>query len=217
MLAFQPAPAAGDAPARGTSPVRAPATSTAMPTATATTDRSPNASAVLASPKIALPESAAPARAALSMAASAPHPISTPAPAPNIAAVTRFDATAWLDFVDQSDLRGPAREFASNLGFIADDGDAIRVSLPASLEHLRNEFALRKLQDALLAAHGRSSRIAVELAAAIGGDTAATRAAREKSERETAADAAIASDPFVARAIADFGARVLPDSTKPLD
>ena len=129
----------------------------------------------------------------------------------------RFDASAWLDFVDQSDLRGPAREFASNLGFVADDGEALRVSLPASLDHLRNEFALRKLQDALLAAHGRSTRIVVELAAEVGGDTAATRAAREKSEREMAADAAIASDPFVVRAIAEFDARIIPDSTRPLD
>jgi DNA polymerase-3 subunit gamma/tau len=216
MLAFQPAPAAGDAPTRVASPMRAPSTSSAMPTAAATTDRGPSMSAASASPTVAVSEPA-PARAALSMVATAPQSIATAAPAPNITAITRFDATAWLDFVDQSDLRGPAREFASNLGFIADDGDAIRVSLPASLEHLRNEFAIRKLQDALLAAHGRTTRIVVELAAEIGGDTAATRAAREKSERETAADAAIASDPFVVRAIADFGARVLPDSTKPLD
>ena len=57
----------------------------------------------------------------------------------------------------------------------------------------------------------------VELAAEVGGDTAATRAAREKSEREMAADAAIASDPFVVRAIAEFDARIIPDSTRPLD
>lgn len=217
MLAFQPAPAAGDAPVRNASPMRAPAISTTMPAASATTDRGPSASVAAAGPAVAVSEPVAPARAALSMVAAAPQPIATAAPAPNIVAATRFDATAWLDFVDQSDLRGPAREFASNLGFVADDGDAIRVSLPASLDHLRNEFALRKLQDALLAAHGRTTRIVVELAAEIGGDTAASRAAREKSERETAADAAIAFDPFVARAIADFGARILPDSTKPLD
>jgi DNA polymerase-3 subunit gamma/tau len=151
------------------------------------------------------------------MAATAPQAIATPAAAPKVEAITRFDATTWLDFVDQSDLRGPAREFASHLGFVADDGDAIRVSLPANLDHLRNEFAMRKLQDALLAAHGRTARVLVELADLIGIDTAATRAARDKSEREMAAEAAIAADPFIARAIADFGARILPDSTKPLD
>jgi len=32
-----------------------------------------------------------------------------------------------------------------------------------------------------------------------------------------AADAAIASDPFVVRAIAEFDARIIPDSTRPLD
>jgi DNA polymerase-3 subunit gamma/tau len=215
MLAFQPAPAAGDAPTHAASPSRA-SHATGMPPAAATTDRGPGAAAV-AAPKAASPDVATPVRAAMSAAASASQPRATPVVAASAVAVARFDATAWLDFVDQSDLRGPAREFASNLGFIADDGDAIRVTLPASLDHLRNEFALRKLQDALLAAHGRAARISVELAAEVGGDTAATRAAREKSERETAAEAAIAADPFVARAIADFGARILPDSTKPLD
>jgi DNA polymerase-3 subunit gamma/tau len=216
MLAFQPAPAAGDAPTQTASPMRA-SPATGMPPAAATTDRGPSASAFAAAPKTGMPDIATPARAAMSVAASAPQPLPAPTATPNAVAIARFDATAWLDFVDQSDLRGPAREFASNLGFIADDGDAIRVTLPASLDHLRNEFALRKLQDALLAAHGRAARISVELAAEAGGDTAATRAAREKSERETAAEAAIAADPFVARAIADFGARILPDSTKPLD
>ncbi|HWT15089.1 MAG TPA: DNA polymerase III subunit gamma/tau [Patescibacteria group bacterium] len=215
MLAFQPAPAAGDAPARSTVTARS-ATTSAATTAAGTPDRGSNASAAMANAVASAPEMAAPTRTARSMAASMPQPSITPAQSPDVSTLPRLDATTWLDFVDQSDLRGPAREFASHLGFVADEGDAIRVSLPASLEHLRNDVALRKLQDALATAHGRPVRIAVELAAVIG-DTAATRAAREKGERETAADAAIADDPFVQRAIRDFGARIIPDSTKPLD
>ncbi|MBL0030527.1 MAG: DNA polymerase III subunit gamma/tau [Rhodanobacteraceae bacterium] len=212
MLAFQPAPAVGDAPARRAMPQRPASTTPASsPASTALSGRSPAMSAPIASMPVAEPAAAPRAALTTPSAAVSIAPVAAPTPMP------RFDASAWLDFVDQSDLRGPAREFASNLGFVADDGEALRVSLPASLDHLRNEFALRKLQDALLAAHGRSTRIVVELAAEVGGDTAATRAAREKSEREMAADAAIASDPFVVRAIAEFDARILPDSTRPLD
>jgi DNA polymerase-3 subunit gamma/tau len=218
MLAFQPAPAEGDAPKRGSAMSREASALTATSVA-ARSERGGGAGVAHAGPTAVMPESAAPARAASSMAASVPQPQpeSTPAAVPNIASVARFDAGTWLDFIDRSDLRGPTREFATHLGFVADDGDVIRVSLPANLEQLRNEIALRKLQDVLLAAHGRSARIVVELVAGFAGDTAAIRAAREKSERETAAEAAIGADLFVVRAIADFGARILPDSTKPLD
>ncbi len=211
MLAFQPAPAAGDAPARNAISQRAASVASASAATTAAVaDRQPTMSAPIASAPA--PEAATTPRAAMTRSAVATAAVPALAEVP----MPRFDALRWLDFVDRSELRGPAREFASNLGFIADDGDSIRVSLPLSLDHLRNEFALRKLQDALLAAQGRTSRIVVELAA-VTGDTAATRAARGQSERDTAAEAAIAADPFVSRAISEFGARILPDSTRPID
>ena len=210
MLAFQPAPAAGDAPARSASNAR-PTSAPSLPPAPSERGPGVTAAAIASMP---LGDAVAAPRAALSMAM--PAATAQPAPAAVEAPQQRFDAAAWMDFVDQSDLRGPAREFASNLSFIADDGDNIRLSLPASHEHLRNEFALRKLQDALAVAAGRSARIQVELASVIG-DTAATRAARDQSEREAAAEAVIAADPFVQRAIREFGARILPDSTKPSD
>ncbi len=212
MLAFQPAPAAGDAPARSSTAPRMTSAPSLSPTPAAS-ERGPIASSA-AMASMQLGDAVAAPRAAMSMAM--PSASAQPAVAPTNAPLQRFDAAAWLDFVDHSELRGPAREFASNLGFLADDGDNIRVSLPASHEHLRNEFALRKLQDALALGAGRSARIHVELAAVIG-DTAATRAARDQSEREAAAEAAIAVDPFVQRAIREFGARILPDSTRPLD
>jgi DNA polymerase-3 subunit gamma/tau len=202
MLAFQPAPAAGDAPTRSAGAARTQGAASATASAAAP-ERGPVATAAPMAPR-ATANSALAATAATHVAVAGGQP------------QMRFDASAWLDFVDQSELRGPAREFASNLGFIADDGEQIRVSLPASHEHLRNEFALRKLQDALAAACGRNARIQVELAA-VTGDTAATRAAREKSARESAAEAAIAADPFVQRALGEFGARILPDSIRPLD
>jgi len=212
MLAFQPAPAAGDAPARTAAGARPAATPSLMSTPTAPERGSGATASAIASMPLA--EAIAAPRAAVSMsmpaasAQSQPEALEQP--------LQRFDAAAWMDFVDQSDLRGPAREFAANLGFLGDDGENIRVSLPASHEHLRNEFALRKLQDALAVGTGRGARIQVELAAVIG-DTAAIRAARDQSEREAAAEIAIAADPFVQRAIREFGARILPDSTKPLD
>ncbi|MBK6728516.1 MAG: DNA polymerase III subunit gamma/tau [Xanthomonadales bacterium] len=212
MLAFQPAPAAGDAPVRSTSAPRTMSAPSQSPSQTGP-ERSPVASAA-AMVSMQLGEAVAAPRAAASMAM--PAAAAQPAPAPAATPAQRFDPAAWMDFVDHSELRGPAREFAANLGFLGDDGENIRVSLPASHEHLRNEFALRKLQDALAVGTGRGARIQVEIAAVMG-DTAASRAARDQSERDAAAEAAIAADPFVQRAIREFGARILPDSTKPLD
>ncbi|MCC6560680.1 MAG: DNA polymerase III subunit gamma/tau, partial [Xanthomonadales bacterium] len=212
MLAFQPAPAAGDAPVRSTSAPRTMSAPSQSPSQTGP-ERSPVASAA-AMVSMQLGDAVAAPRAAASMAM--PAAAAQPAPAPAATPAQRLDPAAWMDFVDHSELRGPAREFAANLGFLGDDGENIRVSLPASHEHLHNEFALRKLQDALAVGTGRGARIQVEIAAVMG-DTAASRAARDQSERDAAAEAAIAADPFVQRAIREFGARILPDSTKPLD
>ncbi len=219
MLAFQPAPVAADAPTRISSAPRAavtPSSSTPM----TTTAASPTRAAISTVAAVADAVSVRPPASGATMStavAAARLPVPEPErPAVAIADVSRFDAQSWLDFIDQSDLRGPAREFATNLGFLADDGDAIRVSLPASLEHLRHDLSLRKLQDALAVARARNSRIVVDISNVVG-DTAATRAAREKTEREAAAETSIAQDPFVMRAIADFGARIIPDTTRPID
>ena len=220
MLAFQPAPEADDANTRGTTtprqrasavPASTPAAAAQTPSARAAPAAMPAAAAIASSEPMAV--RAQQAQAALSVPVPVVAPLPTHAhPAPQ----TCFDLQSWLDFVDASELRGPAREFAANLGFIADDGETLQVSLPAGLEHLRHDLSLRKLQDAVLAATARTPRIVVELSN-VTGDTASTRAAREKTEREAAADAAIATDPFVMRAISEFGARIIPDSSKPID
>jgi DNA polymerase III subunit gamma/tau len=212
MLAFQPAPAAGDAPKRVAPSRTSSSAPAASSSATTGSDRAPVAAATTSVTARQMPEPE-PRRATSSAQAQA-APASAPdaAPSPGL----RFTVETWMDFVDQADLRGPAREFATHLGFLADDGDSVRVSLPASHEHLRNDVALRKLQDAMAVAAGRGARIMVELQAVVG-DTAAARAAREKSGREAVADAAINDDPFVQRAIAEFGARIIPDTIKPID
>jgi hypothetical protein len=49
-----------------------------------------------------------------------------------------------------------------------------------------------------------------------GGTTLAAQARRQLDERQRDAEAAVAADPVIARLIADFDARVLPGSIRPV-
>jgi DNA polymerase-3 subunit gamma/tau len=126
-----------------------------------------------------------------------------------------LDADAWSEFPDASGLRGPAREFAANLAFVADDGQQVRLGLMQHLKNLQNEMGQRALRDALNRQLGREINLVIDLIDETL-DTPASRAIRERSERQIEAERIVQDDPFVQRAIAELGARILPNTSKPL-
>jgi DNA polymerase III subunit gamma/tau len=126
-----------------------------------------------------------------------------------------LDADLWAEFPDASGLRGPAREFAANLAFVADDGQQVRLGLMQHLKNLQNEMGQRALRDALNRQLGREINLVIDLIDETV-DTPASRAIRERSERQIEAERIVQDDPFVQRAIAELGARILPNTSKPL-
>lgn len=128
----------------------------------------------------------------------------------------RLDAERWGEFPQLSGLRGPAREFAANLAFIGDDGQQIRLGLAENLKHLQNDLGQRSLRDALNRELAREITLTIDLIDA-SMDTPALREFRQRSERQAEAERFLQEDPFIQRAVAELGARILPNSSRPIE
>ena len=137
-------------------------------------------------------------------AAVPPQRASVPAPVP--AAPTRLsgrrvaDAEDWFDVIAACGLKGPTKELAANLVFVAHADDALRVALAPGFEYLRSERAVDELTAALAERLGEAPRLVFEHGAA-DGETLHERAHRERDERQGDAEDAFMNDPDVQRLI----------------
>ena len=211
MLAFRPA---GDSVQASTSSIANPQRS--------------NAPAKTSAPAIS---GRAAARAAIAEAAAQPEPSPVPQreraehkvaamqedpPAPaGASALTDLDAERWLDLLAGVSLRGLAKELAAHAAFTGYSDGVLRLSLSADDEVLKTPAAIKQLAEALAPAFGAAPQIRFE-AAAVAGDTLRQRHERARDARHSAAEDAFLNDPDVQRLIGQ-GARVVPDSIRPLD
>ena len=211
MLAFRPA---GDSVQVSTSSIANPKRS--------------NAPAKTSAPAIS---GRAAARAAIAEAAAQPEPSPVPQreraehkvaamqedpPAPaGASALTDLDAERWLDLLAGVSLRGLAKELAAHAAFTGYSDGVLRLSLSADDEFLKTPAAIKQLAEALAPAFGAAPQIRFEAAAAAG-DTLRQRHERARDARHSAAEDAFLNDPDVQRLIGQ-GARVVPDSIRPLD
>ena len=140
-----------------------------------------------------------------------------PAPADVAAAVGQLSGTDdWHALLDSGALKGPAKLLAEHAGFLGFEDGVVRLSLPASDEHLRTGPSVRMLGDALAGALGGSPQIRFE-SAAEPVESVRERKERVRDERQNEAEAAFMADPDVQRLIARHGARIVPDSIRPFD
>ena len=161
-----------------------------------------------------------------SMSAPAPSSLSPgpeasagarPAPADVAAAVGQLSGIDdWHALLDSGALKGPAKLLAEHAGFLGFEDGVVRLSLPASDEHLRTGPSVRMLGDALASALGGSAQIRFE-SAAEPVESVRERKERVRDERQNEAEAAFMADPDVQRLIARHGARIVPDSIRPFD
>ena len=182
----------------------------------------PNAAASAPAPRPApMPRAAAPAPAPRPMpetpVASVPPP---PAPAPvakpaNTTALANLDADGWLQLVERSGVRGPAAQLAAHSGFVAYADGVLRLTLAPADEHLKGPAMVRMLAAALESQFGAVPQIKFELAEP-SGDTLHVRNERQRDARQAQAEETFMNDPDVRRML-DSGARVVPDSIRPLD
>jgi DNA polymerase-3 subunit gamma/tau len=110
------------------------------------------------------------------------------------------------------------RELAASSAFVGHEQDVLRLSLPAADEHLRAPFLVQQLADALGARWGSAPQIRFEAAAGVAaGETLHARNERVRDERQGVAEATFLNDPDVQRLMSQHGARLVPDSIRPLE
>lgn len=155
--------------------------------------------------------------------ASAPAPEIPPPPAgasvppePVVSLSGRriVDADDWFDVIAACGLKGPTRELAANLVFVAHADEALRVSLAPGFEYLRSERALDELRTALAERLGDAPRLVFEQGAA-SGESLHERVHRERDALQGDAEDAFLNDPEVQRLMQQHGARLVPDSIRP--
>ncbi|MFC5577579.1 DNA polymerase III subunit gamma/tau [Lysobacter niabensis] len=144
------------------------------------------------------------------------RPVAPPAAAQTPTPGAIADADAWHALVAGSGLRGPARLLAEHSVFVGCDGDVLRLALPASDEHLKSTALITMVANALVPVLGVAPQIRFENAPAQG-ESLRQRHERARDERQSAAEAAFMSDPDVQRLISQHGAKLVPDSIRPLD
>jgi DNA polymerase-3 subunit gamma/tau len=137
---------------------------------------------------------------------------SVPAPTRQLA-----DGDDWLDLLAQLGLSGPLRELAANSAFVAQSDGVLKLALPETLEHFRSDALVRKLAEAVGGALGAPLRIDFVARHDAGGETLHDRHRRERSQRQSDAEASFLADPAVQRLVGRYGAKVQPDSIRPTD
>jgi DNA polymerase-3 subunit gamma/tau len=198
MLAF--APADGEA---APAPRRAPA----MPSSEATGGRG-DASRGGAS-------TAAPAPAASTRPPQASARVSAPtAPVSSVAA--SGDIPDWHTLIERANLRGPLGQLAQNASMREVEGETMTLVLKPAYMHLAVEPLTGQMEERLTKAVGRRIRLRF-IADHAAGETPAERAAQMRDARQADAIDAISNDPQVQALQRDFGARVIPQSIKPLE
>ena len=148
--------------------------------------------------------------------AAVPPPPSTSSEAPSVIS-TLAGSDDWLDLLAQLGLRGPLRELASNAAFVAYGSGVLKLHLPETLEHFRSDNLVRQLAEAVGGTLGGPTRIEFVARRETAGETLHDRTRRERSQRQTEAEASFLADPAVQRLVGQYGARVQTDSIRPLD
>ena len=171
-------------------------------------------------PPVALDNPAAPERPAAPPVPASRIEVTAPPPATpraSVAADIEIDAGRWLDLVDRCDLRGPVRELAAHAAFVACANGTLRLALSAEDDHLRSPALIKALADALSAQLGGPVQLKFETGKAANAETMHARNARQRDEKQAAAEEAFLGHPDVQRLMQQQGAKLVPDSIRPFE
>lgn len=143
--------------------------------------------------------------------APAPAPSSTAKPQP---AASSTAITDWHALVPQLGLSGIAQALASHCEWVKHEGDCITLQMNSDDAHLMNEGAKARLTSALCEHFNQQLTLSIHVGS-VSAETPAEAAARARSEKQSAAHAAIEADPNIAALKATFDAEVITDSIRP--
>ncbi|KGM55484.1 DNA polymerase III subunit gamma/tau [Lysobacter daejeonensis GH1-9] len=125
------------------------------------------------------------------------------------------DADEWHAFVAASDLKGPARLLAEHAVFGGYADGVLTLALPEADQHLGVPNLVKLVAEALVPRLGSAPQIRFTTAAP--GESIRERNDRARDERQAAAETTFMDNADVQRLIAQYGARVVPDSIRPLE
>ncbi len=137
-----------------------------------------------------------------------------PTPVANTAILA--SAEQWLDLIEQAGLRGPVRELAAHAAFVDYQAPLLRLALPEGMDYLHSDAMQESLSAALAPALGQRPQIRFQVSAAAPSDTLHQRRERDREQRQNDAEAGFMADPAIQHLVNAYGARVLPDSIRPL-
>ncbi len=145
-------------------------------------------------------------------------PTAQPVSPPRSLATSDLLASAeeWLEFAAGSGLKGAARQLAENSGFLGCADGVLRLSLDAGFDYLRSDRTLGELGAELAQKLGTAPRLVFESGPAAA-ETLQQRSQRQRTSRQAAAEEHFMSNPDVQRLIQQHGAKVVPDSIRPLE
>ncbi|RUL79784.1 DNA polymerase III subunit gamma/tau [Dyella choica] len=205
MLAFRPGDDATSVPSSGgqrpATPPRPPVVPPSAPAA------APAQNARPATP----PHSAPPASMRENIAAVAP----LAAPQQRIASPGGLPD--WESLIHRAELRGPLGQLAQNSALRGREGQTLVLALQPTHMHLAVEPIVSQIADRLSEAMGEPIRLRFVEDSQGAVHTPAARAAEARGAAQSAAEASIEGDPLVQALKREFGARVLPQSIKPIE
>ena len=152
------------------------------------------------------------------------EPVARPATTPAAAAVTApvaRDANGlpnWEALIEQAGLRGPFGLLAQNAVLREREGQTLVLALQPAHMNLAVEPMVSQMEERIGQVLGERIRLRfVGSNQEAGTQTPAARAAQARDTAQAAAEQAIEGDPLVQSLKREFGARVVPQSVKPLD
>ena len=156
-------------------------------------------------------------RAATPTPAPAPREPAAEAPAPAPIARDASGRPDWEALIERAQLRGPFSVVAQNAVLRERDGQTLVLALQPAHMGMAVEPMVSQMEDRISQALGETIRLRfVSESQADAMQTPAARAAKARDSAQSAAEQAIEDDPLVQSLKRDFGARVVPQSVKPL-
>ncbi|WP_297920824.1 DNA polymerase III subunit gamma/tau [Metallibacterium sp.] len=173
------------------------------------------------SARAALPPAARPAPLTAPAIADAPaDPAPAPAPRAGATRSAGIDLASaglpdWAELIERAELRGPLGEMARRAALQSRDGHTLVLAMAHHDLVLASPAMLTQLESKLEAALGERPRL--RCVGVDQPDSPAARAAALRGSEQTAAISALQADPVIVELQQTLGARLLPESIRPVE
>ncbi|OOZ35703.1 DNA polymerase III subunit gamma/tau [Solemya velesiana gill symbiont] len=161
------------------------------------------------------PVPAAPAKVQATV--ESPPAVGEEAPAPAPAVRTgNVDLSDWMQVVEAMSLGGVAKQLANNCTFESWDGSNLKLKLDPTHQHMKVGTSEQRLIKALSDYLNTPVKLSIDVAASETA-TPAQLQAKAKADRQRDAETVMTEDPLVQAMEEQLGARLIPESIRPVE